>query len=185
MLAQQRRQSRQPIQAQLKKLEAAGWSSRVDRLIEVVSGRRRRTGFRAFARRRFKPMVVSFVDTVDRALRDHNDIHSLRIKGKKLRYAMEIFATVFPAGAGGRCQKSLERLQDMLGECTDHASAADRLHHWSRSINAGPNQEMLVAWSGDEKEKANRSRKAFATWWNRTRRRSLQRRLNRTLRRSA
>ena len=185
MLAQQRRKSRKPIQAQLKKLKVAGWSSRVDRLVEDVSCRRHRTGFRAFARRRFKPMVASFVRTVDRAIRDNDDIHTLRIKGKKIRYAMEIFATVFPAGAGGRCQKSLERLQKTLGECTDHASAADRLRRWSRSINAGPKQDMLVALSGDEGEKANRARKAFATWWNRTRRRSLRRRLNRTLRRSA
>jgi len=130
-------------------------------------------------------MVASFVRTVDRAIHDNDDIHTLRIKGKKIRYAMEIFATVFPAGAGGRCQKSLERLQKTLGECTDHASAADRLRRWSRSINAGPKQDMLVALSGDEGEKANRARKAFAMWWNRTRRRSLRRRLNRTLRRSA
>jgi len=185
MLAKQRRKSREPIRAQLKKLEVAGWLSRVDRLVEDVSGRRRRTGFRAFARRRFKPMVASFVETVDRAPRDNDDIHGLRIKGKKLRYAMEIFATVVPVGARGRCQKSLERLQKTLGKYTDHASAAERLYRWSRSINAGPNQDMLVALCEDENKRASQARKAFSKWWNRTRRRSLQRRLNRTLRRSA
>jgi len=133
MLSRRQHISREPICAQRTKLEKAGWSVRVDRLVEDVHDRRRRTGFRAFARRRFKPMVASFVDTADRSLRDNHDIHELRIESKKLRYAMEIFAVVFPAGIQGRCQKSLERLQDSLGDCTDHAAAADCLYRWSRS----------------------------------------------------
>ena len=61
------------------------------------------------------------------------------IEGKKLRYAMEIFVPVLPTRVRVRCQKSLERLQKTLGECTDHASAADR--HGSRcrgSLQRGP-----------------------------------------------
>jgi len=185
MLARQRRKSRDPIRAQLKKLKDAGWPSRVNRLLEDVSVRRRRTSFRAFARRRFRPIVASFVDTAGRALRDNDDIHSLRIEGKKLRYAMEIFSCVFPADVRGRCQRALERLQKTLGECTDHASAADRLYRWSCSINAGQNRDMIVALCVDENKKANRAREAFCKWWNRTRRRSLERRLDRTLRHSA
>jgi len=185
ILAHRRRTSRVPIRAQLKKLTEAGWSARVNRLLEDVYGRRPLTGFRSFARRRFKPMVASFVETADRALRDNDDIHSLRIEGKKLRYTMEIFAAAFPAGMLRRCQKSLERLQTTLGECTDHASAADRLCRWSRCPDAGPNRGMLVSLSDDENEKADRARKAFRKWWNPTRRRSLRRRLDRTIRHSA
>ena len=185
MLAQRRRASRAPIRAQLKKLKNADWSSRVDRLIEDTHDRRRRTEFRSFARRRFKPMVASFCATADGALRDTNDIHMLRIEGKKLRYAMEIFVPVLPARVRVRCQKSLERLQKTLGECTDHASAADRFARWARSIGAGPNRDMLLALRDDENDKADLARKAFCKWWNHARRRSLRRRLQRTLRRSA
>jgi CHAD domain-containing protein len=185
MLAQRRRKSRVPIRAQLKKLKHADWPSRVDRLIEDTCDRRRRTGFRSFARRRFKPMVAAFCDTADGALGDTNAIHTLRIEGKKLRYAMEIFVPVLPSKVRVRCQKSLERLQKTLGECTDHASAADRFARWSRSTDAGPNRDMLIALGDDENEQADSARKAFCKWWNPGRRRSLRRRLQRTLRRSA
>jgi CHAD domain-containing protein len=185
MLSRRHRLSREPICAQRTKLKKADWSCRVDRLIEAVHDRRRRTGFRAFARRRFKPMVASFVDAADRSTRDNHDIHELRIEGKKLRYAMEIFAGVFPAGIRGRCQKSLERLQDLLGECTDHAAAADRLYRWSRSATAGLDRDMLVALSDEENKKANRARKTFCKWWNPARRRSLSQNLDRAVRDSA
>lgn len=185
MLAQRRRTSRTPIRAQLKKLKHADWSSCVDLLIEDTHDRRRRTGFRSFARKRFKPMVAAFCDTADGALRDTNDIHTLRIEGKKLRYAMEIFVPVLPSRVRVRCQKSLERLQKTLGECTDHASAADRFARWSRSTDAGHNRDMLISLRDEENEKAELARKAFCKWWNPARRRSLCRRLQRTLRRSA
>lgn len=185
LLAQRRRESQVPIHAQLKKLKHADWPSRVDRLIEDTYDRRRRTGFRSFARRRFKPMVTTFCDTADGALRDTNAIHKLRIEGKKLRYAMEIFVPVLPSKVRVRCQKSLERLQKTLGECTDHASAADRFARWSRSTDAGPNRDMLIALGDDENEQADSARKAFCKWWKPGRRRSLRRRLQRTLRRSA
>ena len=84
-----------------------------------------------------------------------------------------------------RCQKSLERLQKTLGECTDHASAADRFARWSRTTNAGANRDMLIALGDDENEKAELARKAFCKWWKPSRRHSLRRRLQRILRRSA
>ena len=159
--------------------------SRVDHVLEEVHGRRRRACFGTFARRRFKPLIESFFETADRKLRDNDEIHALRIEGKKLRYALEIFATVFPTRARLRCEQSLERLQKTLGEFNDHASAADRLERWARSTDVGPNRSMLVTLRDDENRQADLARKAFSKWWNPSRRRSLRRRLERTLRRSA
>jgi CHAD domain-containing protein len=185
MLARQRHDSRAPIRAQLDRLLDADWPSRVDRLLIDIHGRARRSEFRAFARRRFKPMVKSFFEKADRRLRGNAEIHALRIEGKKLRYALEIFAPVFPEQSRTRCEKSLERLQKTLGDFTDHASAADRFEHWARSSDAGSHHDMLVALRDDENEQADRARKAFSKWWNTARRRSLRRRFQRTLRQSA
>lgn len=185
MLAKQRRTSRTPIREQLEQLVDTDWPSRVDRLLEDVHGRRRHTCFETFARRRFKPLIEAFFETADRKLRDNDEIHALRIEGKKLRYALEIFATVFPARARVRCEQSLERLQKTLGEFNDHASAADRFERWARSTDVGPNRPMLVTLRDDENQQADLARKAFSKWWNPSRRRSLRRRLERTLRRSA
>ena len=185
MLSKQRQTSRIPIREQLEKLTEIDWPSRVDRLIADVHARRRQTDFRSYARRRFKPMVASFFEQADRKLRHNDEIHSLRIEGKKLRYALEIFAPVFPGRALARCQKSLEQLQKTLGDFTDHASAADRFGRWARSADAGPNHDALVSLCDDENRRADIARKSFSKWWNPSRRRSLRRRFEHTLRRSA
>lgn len=185
MLAKKRRESRAPIREALDELMAADWSTRVDRLLADVRGRRRRSRFRSYARRRLKPMVESFFKKADRSPHEDDDIHALRIEGKRLRYALEIFGTMLPSRDRIPCQESLERLQKTLGDFTDHASAADRLTRWARKAHAGPNRDMLVALRDNESEQAARARKCFCTWWSPGRRRSLRRRFRRTLRRSA
>jgi len=185
MLARQRLTSRQPIRAELERLGDEDWPTRVDRLITVVDGRRRHASFRAFARRRLRPLVASFFEQADRRLRDRDELHTLRIAGKKLRYALEIFATALPARARTRCAGALEQLQKTLGQFTDHAAAADRLQRWASSTDAGPNHDLLVALCDQERTKASAARKTFSKWWNPARRRSLRRRFTHTLRRSA
>lgn len=185
MLSKQRLTSRTPIREQFEKLVDAGWTSRVDRLLADVRERRRQSDFGSFARRRFRPMVEAFFEQADRKLRDSDEIHALRIEGKKLRYALEIFAPVFPEHALARCSKSLERLQKTLGDFTDHASAADRFERWARSADAGPDRDTLASLCDEENRRADIARKAFSKWWNASRRRSLRRRFANTLRRSA
>jgi len=183
MLSKQRVQSRAPIREQYEKLLDAEWPARVDRLMEGIRGRRRQPAFAAFARRRFKPMIEAFFAKADRKLRSAEEIHDLRIAGKKLRYALEIFSPVFPPDVRARCQDALERLQETLGSFTDHAAAADRFARWARSADAGANRELLAALERDEEARADTARKIFSKWWNNSRRKSLRRRFARTLRR--
>ncbi|WP_296175846.1 CYTH and CHAD domain-containing protein [uncultured Brevundimonas sp.] len=54
--------------------------------------------------------------------------HHLRIRAKRLRYAAEFFADLFPARRRrARYLKALERLQDKLGELNDLAVARDKI----------------------------------------------------------
>lgn len=185
MLSKQRQTSRAPIRDQLEELVDVEWSARVDRLLADVRERRRRSDFPAFARRRLEPMIESFFEKADRKLRHEDEIHSLRIEGKKLRYALEIFASVFPGRRLARCQKALEQLQKTLGDFTDHASAADLFERWARTTHAGPDRDMLVSLCDDERRRAVTARKAFSKWWNPSRRQSLRRRFTHSLRRPA
>jgi CHAD domain-containing protein len=183
MLSKQRTKSRAPIREQRERLLEDDWQGRVARLLDRVHGRERQLAFGVFARRRFKPMIKSFFARADRKLRDANEIHELRIEGKKLRYALEIFATVFPPRVRSRCQESLEQLQETLGGFTDHAAAADRFARWARSPDAGANRELLTELCRDENTHADKARKVFSSWWKPSRRRTLRRRFERTLRR--
>jgi CHAD domain-containing protein len=115
-------------------------------------------------------------------MRAADEIHELRIEGKKLRYALEIFATVFPASTRARCQEALERLQKTLGDFTDHASAADRFRRWSQQDAMSGDREALAALRREENRLARDARKLFVTWWNPARRRRLRRTFENSLR---
>jgi CHAD domain-containing protein len=59
---------------------------------------------------------------------DADTRHHLRIRAKRLRYAAEFFADLFPARRRrARYLQALERMQDTLGALTDLAVARDRI----------------------------------------------------------
>jgi CHAD domain-containing protein len=186
MLSKQRDVSRQPILERHEKLIEGDWPGRMERLLESIPTGRRQPSFGTYARRRFKPMIDHFFAAADRKLRDPAEIHRLRIEGKKIRYSMEIFAAVFPPQVRARCHDSLEQLQKTLGDFTDHSAAADRFKRWAEGGTVAPsNRELLASLRREETELADKARKAFAKWWSPSRRRSLRRRFERTLRRNS
>lgn len=183
MLSRRRAASRAPIQQMRDALLAADWHGRTERLLDGVGRRGRERSYAEFARRQFRPLVARFFAKADRRLRSADEIHRLRIEGKKLRYALEVFACVFPARERARCEDALERLQATLGDFTDHAAAADRFRRWQRSDGIGLEERTLAVLHDMETAKANTARKAFVKWWSPARRRWLRRALERTLRR--
>ncbi len=184
MLSLKRAGSRQPIQEVREKLLADDWHARVERLLDALAAGRGRTTFRQYARRRFKPLMRRFFVRADHRLRDAEEIHRLRIGGKKLRYTLEIFAAVFPTRVRSKCEKALELLQENLGEFTDHAAAADRLGRWSRQDGVVGERKAIVALRRIEAHQADQARRAFVKWWSPSRRRALRRRFERTLRKA-
>jgi triphosphatase len=66
-----------------------------------------------------------------------------RIAAKKLRYAAEFFAPLFPAKRGRTYRKALARLQDVLGRLNDAAVAATLAHELS-----GPDIASAAAFDG-------------------------------------
>ena len=185
MLSKQREASRQPIRMQHERLLDGDWLDRVERLLaDVPTGRGQET-FREYARRRFRPLMRRFFEAADKRLRDADEIHALRIEGKKLRYAMEIFAAVFPPGIRARCYDALERLQKTLGDFTDHAAAADRFRRLAHEKAAVANRDILERLCAEEERRADAARKAFTKWWDAERRRALRRRFEQTLRKAS
>ena len=186
MLSRQRVVSRQPIRDRYERLLEADWSQRTERLLERLGRQpleRKQPTFAAYARRRFRPLVGHFFAAADRRIRTAEELHTFRIEGKKIRYILEIFATVFPERVRSRCYAALEQLQETLGDFTDHAAAADRFRRWSRDDAAAAHRDVLERLRRHEQQLANRARKDFAKWWDGDRRLSLRRTFDRTLRR--
>lgn len=180
MLSKQREVARQPIRFEYERL-LDEWLERVDRLLAGIATGRSQPTFRAYARRRFRPMMQHFFAAADRKLRSVDEMHALRIAGKKLRYAMEIFASMFAPRIRARCYDALERLQETLGDFTDHAAAADRLRRLAHETSAAANRDVLERLRAREERRADQARKAFVKWWDAGRRRELRRRFERTL----
>ncbi len=60
-------------------------------------------------------------------LDDYRRLHEIRILGKRLRYALELFVDCFPAAAREQVYPHIEAVQDILGAANDSFQAGLRL----------------------------------------------------------
>jgi CHAD domain-containing protein len=106
---------------------------RIDKLLQSVRrrGKEQAAGasarFGDWARERFGPLVEQFFGAVPADRTDEAALHQLRIRGKELRYAMELLAGAFPVEVRTRLYPTIEAMQDRLGEVNDLAVAKTRL----------------------------------------------------------
>jgi CHAD domain-containing protein len=77
-------------------------------------------------------------DDADRAA-----LHQFRIRGKALRYAIELLAPAFGPELREQYYPIVEELQEQLGRINDHADGADRLREW-RDLASAPEQAALL-----------------------------------------
>ncbi|MCC2596691.1 CHAD domain-containing protein [Pusillimonas sp. MFBS29] len=91
--------------------------------------------------------VCKIASGLDAATPD-TEIHALRIQCKKLRYLMEFFATIFPAGPFRKLFKSLKRLQANLGLFNDYSIQQIKLQEMLDALPDGRgNHKFQVAQS--------------------------------------
>jgi triphosphatase len=103
-----------------------------------------------------------------RALDDLDDagLHGVRLKAKRLRYAAEFFAPLFPEKPASRFIRRLAALQERLGVFNDTAAAQILLHDLSG--NPGYAAGLVLGFTA---ARGARSRTKIATAWARFRRR--------------
>jgi CHAD domain-containing protein len=95
-------------------------------------------------------------------------VHELRKDGKKLRYALECFASLFPAEDVAPLVKELKAVQDVLGDFQDAEVQKDSLRHFGEAlvVERGPSAATTLLAMGylieqlDEREQ--RARALFA-----------------------
>jgi CHAD domain-containing protein len=61
-------------------------------------------------------------------------LHDIRIRGKKLRYLLEFFRSLYPAEAVGQLVGELKRLQDNLGDLNDYQVQSRSLHGFAAEM---------------------------------------------------
>jgi CHAD domain-containing protein len=175
-----RRQAQEPIEAIFKKLTR----KRFDRKAEKFLKRVRHRGdvdkcgerFECMARESLERLVVPYLAAAEAQLSDDQALHSFRIQGKQVRYAMEIFAGAFDAAFREELYPFVASLQERLGTINDFVTARVHLAAWRDAADACPLRQALEAGLDQEQVGLETARSEFLAWWTPERRADLRRR---------
>ncbi len=181
-LCAERKKAEASIDRLLKRLEAKNrFARRIDRLIQKVQARSMtRSGiaelrFEDWAQTRLQPLIGRFFKVVPSDRTDVAGLHRFRIRGKKLRYAMELLEAAYPDEFRKRLYPSIEAMQDRLGRINDLSSSKEWLLRRMRKAS----EEKAKTWRNlltSEQTKLDRSLKSFWTWCSPRKLRALQER---------
>jgi CHAD domain-containing protein len=122
-----------------------------------------------------RPMLARLLHDLDDAgaadLEDYDNLHQVRIVGKRLRYAMEVFAACFEPAFRETIYPAIEQMQDILGQANDSHVASQRLRTLGDSIQAFRSQDWKRFKPGIEglihyhDKRLPLDREQFLEWW--------------------
>jgi CHAD domain-containing protein len=122
-----------------------------------------------------RPLLFRLLRDLDvaasRDLTDYANLHQVRIAGKWLRYAMEIFVDCFAPPFKEKVYAAVEQMQDILGRANDSQVASQRLTALRGHLQATcpvewkrfkPGIEALLRY---HQRRLPQERKLFEKWW--------------------
>jgi CHAD domain-containing protein len=107
---------------------------------------------------------------IARESNDYAHLHRVRILGKRVRYAMEVFADCFAPAFREDLYPAVEQMQEILGEANDSHVAAERLGELRDSLRATRAADWKRYGSGIDhvlkhhQTRLPAQRKQFAAW---------------------
>jgi CHAD domain-containing protein len=129
-----------------------------------------------------RPMLSHLRERLERAaagdLTDYPQLHQVRIAGKRLRYAMEIFADCFPQTFREGLYPLVEQMQEILGRANDSHVAVQRLEQLRHCVRPRwPDQWKRLQPGLDNllrfhQRRLPQERRRFVQWWDRWRARA-------------
>ncbi len=126
--------------------------------------------FGALAAQQLGALFRDFTTGVEANPAEPDSLHALRIVGKRLRYAIEIFADCFPQGMKETLYPAVERAQELLGEVQDATVGAERLAGIRSTVQTVLPKHLPRVRKGIDgltatlRAKVPAGKKAFAAW---------------------
>jgi CHAD domain-containing protein len=121
------------------------------------------------------PILTQLLRELESAARGdlqcYESLHQVRILGKQLRYAMEIFESCFAPDFRHRFYPAVVEMQDILGLANDSYTASQRLSALqARLMRTQPKQwphyrEGIEALKASHEKRLPLQRKQFERWW--------------------
>jgi len=145
------------------------FARRISKLLERVAARGEEQGRQAprfgdWARERLGDEVERFFAAVPTDPTDAAALHRFRIRGKQLRYVIELLAAAFPDRLRTKLYLVIEAMQDCLGEINDLATAQARLRE---RIDRANQPEEASDWRrllAAERTQFEQAREKFWVW---------------------
>jgi CHAD domain-containing protein len=126
-----------------------------------------------------RPLLSDLLADLDAAagkdLEDYDNLHQVRIAGKRLRYAMEVFAPCFVDAFREQLYPAVEEMQEILGNANDSHVAGQRLEALRARLQATRSPDWkrfrpgLDALLRFHRQRLPRERRRFLAWWQRWR----------------
>ena len=121
------------------------------------------------------PQLTALLQQLDEAagrdLEDYQQLHQVRILGKRLRYAMEVFADCFAPAFREQIYPAVEKMQEVLGNANDSIVACGRLEVLLKGLQTyvpgdlkryRPGLEGLLHF---HQTRLPQDRQLFQDWW--------------------
>ncbi len=163
-----RRAAQKPLRAMRKQAKQAGLKPKMRWLISRTGWPRSAGNEPSFAeagRQRVAPAIEALAAAEPLDVEDLAGWHAMRIEGKRLRYAMEIFAQGFDASFREELYPQVEELQEQLGRINDHVTARDLLESWRSAPLAPEARARIDELIEAEVRQLAEARASFHAWW--------------------
>jgi CHAD domain-containing protein len=95
---------------------------------------------------------------------DLSELHQFRIRGKALRYSIELLGSAFDSELRETHYRTIEELQERLGKINDHVTARDRLRDWAADTSDAELQEVLCQLAEEEVVQLTAELAAWREW---------------------
>lgn len=117
--------------------------------------------------------IAQFQEAAQHDLHDYAHLHAVRVMGKRLRYAMEVFAPCYVEPFRQEFYAEIEAMQDILGRANDSHVAATRIKELRQRIRAADPtvwrrlRPEVDAWLRLHERRLPVERRNFVAWWKR------------------
>jgi CHAD domain-containing protein len=122
-----------------------------------------------------RPMLSERLADLDEAttrdLEDYGNLHQVRIAGKRLRYAMEVFGDCFVPAFRDELYPAVEQMQETLGNANDSHVAGQRLRalgeklRRTRPLDWKRFRTGIEAMLRHHRRRLPKERQRFLEWW--------------------
>lgn len=120
--------------------------------------------FGKWSHAKLQPIVKNFFEAIPGKDADLAALHRFRIRGKELRYAMELLAGAFPSDFRQRLYPIVETVQDRLGKINDLATAREHLQQLLDDTSNATEKRHQLRLIAQEQTCLEQAHREFLAW---------------------